>query len=165
MNLINPSFRKGITDIQSLQTKIRTISQPIIRLLIVIFIIAISQTGKFRIRIFILAQNPTVAFCHFLQNISPAITTLEHKDGCTFDKERRLARSLEMSIEIQPFPFGREAKAIHQVRTGSSTNSYPVIRINYTITIDIFILNITGHHLTKGLLRTISDFFIVFEQP
>ncbi len=127
MNLINPSFRKGIADIQCLQTKIRAISQPIIRLLIIIFIITISQTGEFCIRIFILTQNPTVAFCHFFQNISPAITTLEHKDSCTFDKERRLTCSLEMSIEIQPFPFGRKAKAIYQVRTSSSTNSYPVL--------------------------------------
>ena len=37
--------------------------------------------------------------------------------------------------------------------------------VYYTVSIDIFILDITGHYLSEGLFRTVFDVIFVLKQP
>ena len=69
-----------------------------------------------------------------------------------------------MNVQVKSFPCTRNTKTINHIRSGSSSNSYTVAIIYYTITIYILIFNISRLYCSKFLFRAITNIIIILEK-
>ena len=157
-NLVDQSLRQRITDVEVLQTQVATVAQPEGRGTEVVLAAAIAQTGICGIDILIggdaqhlgcLAVDPSV-LQHALEDVAP-LSFAEGIDILTKDERRGLAGTLEVEVEVEALPCHRETETIDEVRTVGSTDGTLVAIVDDTVTIHIFIFNITGLYGTELL--------------
>ena len=85
------------------------------------------------------------------------------RDGAGIDKKRALAGALERETEFESLVINESAKAIYQSWRFRIADIGGIGHCNASITIQVAILDIAGHHITV-LAGRVGDFGFVAEQ-
>ena len=88
----------------------------------------------------------------------------KRSDTQRVNKEGRPCRSLEEAVKIKRFISDRKTETINNFRRSRITDRYNILLVDDSVTIDIFIFDISGRIFAKLLFRRVCHIFIINKQ-
>src|SRR5690606_23330099 len=95
----------------------------------------------------IIVRSPSV--CGYFIHVSSSTTSDKWLYSTTRNHTVCLILTLEKQTNIESFIFTGNAKTISQCRHITLSDLFGIIRINFAVSIKVFVLNVSRHNLSK----------------